>query len=555
MNTHFEAYRKELGFFTRLGEYEQTIAAALAEVKKNRIIERIWDHDHTVWQPDPTEISNRLGWLDIAERMRLVIPELIDLTNDLRTEGFDHAVLLGMGGSSLAPEVFRKTFGQKTGYLDLSVLDSTDPAAIIKLGKSLDLAHTIFIVSTKSGGTTETLSFFKHFYNRLGDVVGNEKAGRQFIAITDPDSSLVELAHMYHFRATFLNDANIGGRYSALSYFGLLPAALVGVDLDKLLDRAISMSAICRAEENPAGLLGVILGELAKAGRDKVTFFLSPQIKSFGDWVEQLIAESTGKSGTGILPVVGEPLGPSIVYGSDRLFVDLNLGDEGSNATSLQNLADAGHPVLTLHLQDVYDLGGQFFLWEFATAVAGYRLGIHPFDQPNVEAAKILARKMISEFAKKGALPATHFSELNPTAMDNFLNSDTPDAYIAIQAYVEPGSAMDQALLEFRLKLRDRTRMATTVGYGPRFLHSTGQLHKGDAGKGLFIQFLSHAVQDVIIPNEAGQSGGGLTFGTLKTAQALGDQQALLEAGRKVIQFNLGSVELDRKLAQFSDQL
>jgi transaldolase/glucose-6-phosphate isomerase len=554
MENNGEDSGKNLAISARLGKYQPAIDAAWMELKKDRIIERIWSHDHTVWQPDPVEISNRLGWLDIAERMRSAIPELTDLTNDLRKAGFKQAVLLGMGGSSLAPEVFRKTFGQKEGYLDLIVLDSTDPAALISLGKSINLAHTLFIISTKSGGTTETLSFFKHFYNRMSDAVGKEKAGGHFIAITDPNSTLVELANRYLFRATFLNDANIGGRYSALSYFGLLPAALVGVDLAKLLERAINIADECKDKDGPGGWLGVILGELAKAGRDKVTFILSTQINGFGDWVEQLIAESTGKSGKGILPVVGEPLGPASVYGSDRLFVNLNLGDNNSNGANLQKLVEAGHPVLTLQLQDVYDLGRQFFLWEFATAVAGYRMGIQPFDQPNVEAAKILARNLVTDFAKKGALPAALSAEMTSAALQTFLGSAEPGAYIAIQAYVQPSAAMDEALLGFRLKLRARTQLATTVGYGPRFLHSTGQLHKGDAGKGLFIQFISHAVQDVIIPNEAGQSGGGLTFGTLKAAQALGDQQALLEAGRKVIHFNLGSVELARKLEQFTNQ-
>lgn len=546
---------KNLKITARLGKYQPAINDALVEMKKDHIIERIWAHDHTVWQLDPVEILNRLGWLDIAECMRSVIPELTDLTNDLRKVGFKQAVLLGMGGSSLAPEVFRKTFGVREDYLDLTVLDSTDPASIIDLGKSLNLAHTIFIVSTKSGGTTETLSFFKYFFNRVCELVGNDKAGGHFIAITDPNSILVDMANRYGFRATFINDANIGGRYSALSYFGLLPAVLLGVDLENLLERSVEMADVCKGEENPGAWLGIVMGELAKIGRDKVTFILSPEISSFGDWVEQLIAESTGKSGKGILPVVGEPLGPVSVYGSDRLFVNLNLGEDNSNEKFLQDLINLGHPLITLQLQDIYDLGKQFFLWEFATAVAGYRLGIHPFDQPDVEAAKILARKMITEFAQKGALPAARSAELTSTALKDFLGSAEQRAYIAIQAYVQPSVAMDEALLGLRLKLRARTQLATTVGYGPRFLHSTGQLHKGDAGKGLFIQFISQTGQDVIIPDEAGQPGGGLTFGTLKTAQALGDQQALLEAGRKVIQFNLGNVELARRLEHLTNQL
>ena len=555
MENNNELSGKNLAITAQLGKYQSIVDVAWEELKQERIIDRIWSHDHTVWQADPTEISNRLGWLDIAERMQSAIPELSLLADELRRSGYRQAVLLGMGGSSLAPEVFRKTFGQKVGYLDLVVLDSTDPDAITSLDRRLDLASTLFIVSTKSGTTPETLSFFKHFYNRVIDILGNEKAGEHFIAITDPGSSLVDLATRYRFRKTFLNDANIGGRYSALSYFGLVPAALVGVDLVKLLERSILMSDECKSEDSSGGWLGVILGELAKSGRDKVTFFFSQEITSFGDWVEQLIAESTGKSGRGVLPVVGEPIGPISDYGSDRVFVNIRLDKDQSNETILKDLNAAGHPVLTLELKDIYDLGKQFFLWEMATAVAGYRLGIQPFDQPNVEAAKIQARKMITEFARKGTLPSAHPAELTSKTLSTFLASPVPGAYIAIQAYVQPSAAMDMALLNLRLKLRERTHLATTIGYGPRFLHSTGQMHKGDAGKGLFIQFISHPIQDVLIPDEAGQPGGGLTFGTLKAAQALGDQQALLEVGRKVIQFNLGSVELPHQLAHLMEGL
>ncbi|OGN75342.1 MAG: hypothetical protein A2X25_01150 [Chloroflexi bacterium GWB2_49_20] len=515
--------------------------AALADLKSDRIIARIWANDHTVWQPDPAEIFNRLGWLDIAERMQAAIPTLIALAESLRWEGYQQAVLLGMGGSSLAPEVFRKTFGLREGFLDLAVLDSTDPGAVLSLDKCLNLAHTLFIISTKSGTTTETLSFFKHFYNRVVEVLGSEHAGDHFIAITDPGSPLVGLANRYHFRATFTNDPNIGGRYSALSYFGLVPAVLVGVDVARLLESAISMTAECKSDDSPGGHLGVILGELARAGRDKVTFILSAQIASFGDWVEQLIAESTGKSGKGILPVVGEPPGPDSVYGSDRLFVSLQLPGDSPYEAALQALNAAGHPVLSMQLQDQYDLGEQFFLWELATAVAGYRLGIQPFDQPNVEAAKILARNMIIEFSRNGILPEIKPAELSSAVLQSFLDQAMPGAYIAIQAYVQPSTATDQALLDLRLKLRERTCLATTVGYGPRFLHSTGQLHKGDAGKGLFIQLTSQAVENVVIPDEAGQPDWTITFNTLKSAQVLGDQQALLEAGRKVILFDLGA--------------
>jgi transaldolase/glucose-6-phosphate isomerase len=545
MTSNNSIHRKDQLISSMLGEYQPAVDAALMEMLSERIIDRIWAHDHTVWKPDPNEISNRLGWLDIAERMQDAIPKLVTLAESLRWEGYQQAVLLGMGGSSLAPEVLYKTFGQREGFLDLAILDSTDPGAVLSLEKHLDLAHTLFIVSTKSGTTTETLSFFKYFYNRVVEKLGSDHAGDHFIAITDLDSQMVELASTHKFRSIFANDPNIGGRYSALSYFGLVPAVLAGVDVARLLKSAIDMAGECKSADNPGGYLGVILGELAKAGRDKVTFILSPKISSFGDWVEQLIAESTGKSGKGILPVVGEPTGPVTVYGSDRLFVSMQLDGDDSLDAILKTLSDAGHPVLSLHLQDRYEMGEQFFLWELATAVAGYRLGIQPFDQPNVEAAKILARKIIVEFTQNGALPELKPADLSPAVVRSFLDQATPGAYIAIQAYVNPGAAMDLALLELRCNLREYSHLATTVGYGPRFLHSTGQLHKGDAGKGMFVQLTSRIVEDVNIPDKAGKPGSSISFGTLKTAQVLGDQQALLKAGRKVIHFDLGASSKD----------
>jgi transaldolase/glucose-6-phosphate isomerase len=530
-----------------LGRYQAAVDAGLENLKAERIIERIWSRDHSVWKPDPAEITNRLGWLDISERMLGIIPTLTDLAKRLWQEGYRQAVLLGMGGSSLAPEVFRKTFGVGDEDLDLIVLDSTDPGAVLALERQINLAQTLFIVSTKSGTTPETLSFFKFFYNRVVAAAGEERAGEQFIAITDPGSPLIELAARHHFRETFLNDPEIGGRYSALSYFGLVPAALLGVDLSRLLENATLMVCNCEACNCPVegdhlgGLLGAVLGVLAIAGRDKVTFFLSSEIESFGDWVEQLIAESTGKEGVGILPVVGEPLAAPDVYGADRLFVHLRMEGDSANDAAIQKLIAAGHPVIILRLQSRYDLGQQFFLWEMATAIAGYFLGINPFDQPNVEAAKIQARKMIAQYIQQGALPETPPARLSPETLNSFLARAEPGAYITIQAYIQPTPVMDQALRHLRLKLRQHTRLATTLGYGPRFLHSTGQLHKGDEGKGLFIQFTADMANDVVIPDEAGKPGWTLTFGALKTAQALGDQQALLAVGRQVIRFHLGA--------------
>lgn len=537
--------------------HQDAVDAALNEMARDRIIERIWKHDHTVWRPDPTEITNRLGWLKIAEDLQAQLGEVNALVDAVRAEGYTHALLLGMGGSSLAPEVFRKTFGVAVGYLDLAVLDSTDPGAVLAYDHALDPAKTLYIVSSKSGGTVEVLSFFKHFYNRTVEKVGMEQAGGHFIAITDPGSSLEKLGKEHQFRAVFLNNPNIGGRYSALSHFGVVPAALVGVDVPKLLERAIKMAKGCQlpGADNPAAWLGAIMGELAKAGRNKVTIIAPSQIASFGDWVEQLIAESTGKDGKGILPVVGEPLGSPDVYGSDRLFVYLHLEGDDSQAQALEALEKAGHPVVALNLKDRYDLGRQFFLWELAVAVAGYRIGIQPFDQPNVESAKILARKMVSAYMESGTLPEqtsllsekglTVYADLSANslgeALSAFLKQAKAGDYISLQAYVTPTSATDEALLKLRTQLRAQTQLATTVGYGPRFLHSTGQLHKGDGGNGLFIQFTSTPAEDLQIPNQAGSSESSMTFGVLKLAQALGDREALLENHRRVIRLHLGS--------------
>jgi glucose-6-phosphate isomerase len=547
-----------------LGEFQKYVDDALAEIKADQVIKRIWAHDHTLWKPEPSEITNRLGWLRIAEKVEASLPELDDLVFNLREEGYTQALLLGMGGSSLAPEVFRKTFGVQDGYLDLAVLDSTDPGAISDQFKRLDLKKTVFIVATKSGGTVETLSFFKYFYNQVVDALGVAEAGNHFIAITDAGSKLDEIASQCNFRATFRNDRNIGGRYSALSYFGLLPAALVGVDLAKLLERAQNMARKNMGNDLPdegsnyGAYLGAILGELAKAGRDKLTLVTSSQIASFGDWVEQLIAESTGKEGKGILPVVGEPLGAPENYGDDRLFIFLTLDDDPSLEEKIAGLENIGHPVVKMRISDIYDLGGQFFLWELATAAAGYRLGINPFDQPNVEAAKVLAKEMVSAY-RSGTLPelkATMKSngvsvfgdEKLPSAFLNspnealqvFLEDAHPGSYISIQAYIKPSAKADKTLQEFRTELRNRTRLATTVGYGPRFLHSTGQLHKGDAGKGYFIQLTSDSLQDIPIPDEPGSNRSSISFGVLKGAQALGDRQALINANRRVLRFHLG---------------
>ena len=526
---------------------QSAVKPALTEMEADRILERIWDHDHAVWKQDPGEIANRLGWLHVHETMPEHLPSLEAFVHQVRDAGYTRALLLGMGGSSLAPEVFSKTFGAKPGHLELSILDSTDPGAILEQTAGLDPARTLFIVSTKSGGTVETLSFFKYMYNRVADACGREKTGQHFIAITDPGSSLARLAAELTFRATFLNDPNIGGRFSALSLFGLVPASLLGVEAKKLLHGALAMAARCRQygcqldQPISGACLGAILGELAKNGYDKATFIISQDLTGFGDWLEQLIAESTGKEGAGILPVVHEQPGPPEVYGQDRLFIHIRFKGDGQHDRAIAVLKAAGRPVLRLDLDDAYELGGQMFLWEFATAVAGARLGINPFDQPDVESAKVQARAMVQAYRDTGTLPRGGSSPPDHEVLKKFLSGSKPGDYIALQAYVNPTEETFETLQSLRHGFRDRYRLATTVGFGPRFLHSTGQLHKGDAGHGLFIQFIGDDPQDISIPDEAGLPASSMTFGLLKAAQALGDRQALLSAGRRVLAIHLGN--------------
>ncbi|MXY92425.1 MAG: glucose-6-phosphate isomerase [Caldilineaceae bacterium SB0670_bin_27] len=523
-----------------------------------------------MWSDKPDEIVNRLGWLDIAVRMEDERHCISALLQDLQQEGYTQAVLLGMGGSSLAPEVFARVFGN--GPLALQILDSTHPAAVESLADGLDPERTLFIVATKSGTTAETLSLFKFFYNRLQEQLGEAEAGPHFVAITDADSELVRLGKACNFRSVFINDANIGGRYSALSHFGLIPAALLGVNLRRLLRRGLETKNDCgrhiTGSLNPGAQIGVVMAEMAKAGKDKLTVIADEEVASFADWLEQLIAESTGKSGTGIVPVVGEPAASPDAYGADRLFVHLQWSDTGAQDAKVQALIDAGHPVIRVRFRDRYDLGGQFFLWEFATAVAGARLGIHPFDQPDVESAKQQSRKMMSAYMESGSLPAPQPS-LEASGLRVYLGSEDGDRpvgsavealadfvkqaaagdYISVQAYMQPCSRVSSLLQTMQECLRDRTMLATTTGYGPRFLHSTGQLHKGDRGNGLFIQLTDRPSSDVDIPDEPGSSESGLPFGVLIEAQSLGDRQALMNAGRRVIRIDLGEdapTELER---------
>jgi len=513
-----------------IGRYLGDMEAVLADLSQRDVVGRMWRKDHTVWKPDPSEITNRLGWLAITELMREQIPALQTFAQEIRDSGFRHIVLLGMGGSSLGSEVLRQTFGSAVGYPELIVLDSIIPASVQAVTESIDPAHTLFLVSSKSGSTTEPLSLYHYFRSLVESVVGKEKTGRSFIAITDPGTPLAKLAKETGFRHVFLNPPDIGGRYSVLSYFGLVPAALIGVDITVLLSQADSMRKKCAPSvpisENPGAWLGAYLGTLALQGRDKLTLITSPSIVNFGLWVEQLIAESTGKDGKGIIPIVGESLMAPANYGDDRLFIYLRMeGDDSSTIdTALEKIKSSGQPVVTLELQDNYDLGAEFFRWEFATAVASAILGINPFDQPNVQAAKDATKRLLQEYTASGHLPSVEAA----VSFADLLAEAGRGKYLAIMAYVSQTPEIDKVLADLRQKVVERYHIATTLGYGPRFLHSTGQLHKGGPNTGLFLQVTAEHKKDLPIPGEPS------TFGVVASAQALGDLQALLSSERRV---------------------
>jgi glucose-6-phosphate isomerase/transaldolase/glucose-6-phosphate isomerase len=489
-------------------------------MRRDRIVERIWQRDHTVWKPDPAEIANRLGWLAVAEDMRRYVGDLQAFADEIRADRFKHVVLLG-----------------------LIVLDSTVPGWVRRVTQAIDPARTLFIVSSKSGGTIEVMSFFKHFWARVENSK-RKQAGENFIAITDPGTRLGALATQHGFRQTFLNPADIGGRYSALSYFGLVPAALIGMDLNALLDAAAAMMAACHTDAavNPAAHLGATLGGLAKAGRDKLAFVTSPSIATFGLWAEQLIAESTGKDGRGIVPIALEPPVPPEAYSSDRLFAVLRVDGDANAALDrhVAALESADHPVVKIALSDRYGLGAEFFRWEMATAIAGHVLGIQPFDQPNVQESKDNTQRVLDRHKATGALPDL---DEPPADLAGFLRQARPGDYVALMAYLDASPDVERALSDLRAVILQRTHLPNTLGYGPRFLHSTGQLHKGGANNGLFVQLTANSTRG-LSPLVA---GGGLpvpgelfSFDVLAAAQASGDLASLRTHGRRAIRIELG---------------
>lgn len=492
------------------------IDARLARATDERVAERLFAKDDTLWgESGQDECADRLGWLDIHDRMLAEqVATLQSFAHEAYADGLRHAVVLGMGGSSLAPLVFAESFGPQPSALELHVLDSTDAQAVRDIEAQISLDETLFIVSSKSGGTVETLSALHHFWEQTGHD------GRRFVAITDPGSGLEELAQEREFRAVFHGDPDVGGRYSALSPFGIVPAAVAGIDIAALLKGASVVAEACRSSDpyiNPGVRLGITLGELALSGRDKLTFFVDGPVSTFGLWVEQLIAESLGKHGKGILPIADEPVGAEADYGPDRVIAYIR-GPKSENLAGAEALPDDGFAVITCQLDAPQDIGALMMLWEFATAVAGWVLELNPFDQPNVQSAKSKTSEVLEQDMPPEIDPA------EPSEIAALLDG-APPSYVAIQAYCAPSKEVDEAAAALRERIRAKTKMATTFGYGPRYLHSTGQLHKGGPDTGRFLQILLRSDPDI----EAGEPAG--TFETLKRAQADGDLLVLRENG------------------------
>ena len=540
-----------------------TVKSTAAEWQSGGKMKRLWDRDASLWTGD--DESKWLGWLDIVEEQTAQQDHLQKIAKEVQTRGFEHVLLLGMGGSSLCPEVLRMTFGHIPHFPVLHVLDSTDPAQVKAFEHQIDIAKTLFIVSSKSGSTLEPNIFKQYFFERTKQTVGAHEAGKHFIAITDPGSKMQQVAEGDKFLHVFFGRPSIGGRYSALSNFGMVPAAAIGLDTKKFLSRAAEMvrasGPTVAVEENTGAMLGIILGTAAKAGRDKVTIITSPAISDLGAWLEQLLAESTGKNGKGIIPVDREHLGSPDLYGNDRVFAYIRLenGTDPDQDAKVAALEIAGHPVVRITMADIYDLGAEFFRWEIATAVAGAIIGINAFNQPDVEASKVATRSLTSEYEKTGSLPAEkpffeetgiklftdeiNAAELAKAATEKslagylkaHLSRIKSGDYFALLGYIQMNAEHEQALQAIRHNVRDSKRVATCLGFGPRFLHSTGQAYKGGPNTGVFLQITCDDSVQLPVP------GQKFTFGVVKAAQARGDFQVLAERGRRALRVHLST--------------
>jgi glucose-6-phosphate isomerase len=541
-----------------------SVKTAISNWQSSDKMKRLWARDAALWTG--SDEADWLGWLDIVEEQSAHLAEVRGLAKEVWSAGFKDALLLGMGGSSLCPEVLRMTFGKISGYPDLHVLDSTDPAQVKAFENKIDIARTLFIVSSKSGSTLEPNIFKQYFFELTKKAVGADKAGSHFMAITDPGSKMQKVAEADRFRHVFFGRPSIGGRYSALSNFGMVPAAVIGIDTKKFLDRAQEMVEACgpsaTVEQNPGAVLGIILGTAATAGHDKVTIVTSPDISDLGAWLEQLLAESTGKVGKGIIPVDREALAAPEVYGNDRVFAYIHTEhatDAGSEA-KLAAIEKAGHPLVRISMADIYDLGAEFFRWEIATAVAGSIIGIDAFNQPDVEASKIVTKDLTSQYEKSGSLPAE-----KPVVEDNGIKLFTDEKnaadlaraaggekslaaylkahlgrigagdYFALLGYIQMNAGHEKTLQAIRHAVRDRKHVATCLGFGPRFLHSTGQAYKGGPNSGVFLQVTCDDAVELPVPEQK------YTFGVVKAAQARGDFEVLAQRGRRALRVHLGS--------------
>jgi len=545
--------------YTLPDKLESDVHASLQDWKKGGKAKRLWLKDSSLWTG--ADEGKWLGWLDITERQIESVDALKEIAADIKKAAFKDALLLGMGGSSLCPEVLRLTFGKASGYPDLHVLDSTDPAQIKSIEESVDLASTICIVSSKSGSTLEPNIYKQYFFDRVKAKVSEKEVGNRFIAITDPGSKMQRVAEKDKFRKIFMGVPSIGGRYSALSNFGMVPAALMGIDVLKFLNNTQEMVEACGADTevsaNPGVILGTILGIAANQGRDKITIITSPGIFDLGAWLEQLLAESTGKSGKGIIPVDRERLAKPDAYGTDRVFAYLRLESDpdGEQSAEVDALAEAGNPVVRIVLPDIYNLGQEFFRWEIATAVAGALIGINAFNQPDVEASKVETRKLTTEYESSGKLPAESpfftgdgaklYADVKNVAelkgggtltgfLKKHLSRIGSGDYFAVLGYITMNEAHEEALEAIRLAVRDNKKVATALGFGPRFLHSTGQAYKGGPNSGVFLQITCDDAVDILVP------GQKYTFGVVKAAQARGDFAVLAERGRRALRVHLG---------------
>ena len=541
-----------------------TVKATIADWQSRGNMKRLWQRDATLWTG--SDEDKWLGWLDIVDEQIAQQDQLQKFAKEVQQREFEHILLLGMGGSSLCPEVLRMTFGRIAHFPTLHVLDSTDPGQVKAFEHQIDIPKTLFIVSSKSGSTLEPNIFKQYFFERTKQAVGAAKVGNHFIAITDPGSKMQQVAEADHFLHVFFGRPSIGGRYSALSNFGMVPAAAMGLDTKKFLSRAAEMVRGCGpgipVEENSGAVLGIILGSAANAGRDKVTIITSPGISDLGAWLEQLLAESTGKVGKGIIPVDREHLTSPDVYGSDRVFVYMRLesGADADQDAKVAAIEKAGHPVVRISMADIHDLGAEFFRWEIATAVAGAIIGINAFNQPDVEASKIVTKELTSAYEKTGALPAEKpvvegsgmklfTDEKNAADLEKAAGSDKsvagylkahlsrikPGDYFVVLGYIQMNAENEQSLQVLRHLVRDKKRVATCLGFGPRFLHSTGQAYKGGPNSGVFLQITCDDSVELPVP------GQKYTFGVVKAAQARGDFHVLADRGRRALRVHLGS--------------